>query len=162
MVWNAPHLHLLINHLPVFGSALAIPLFLLALWRPRDKGALLAALLILVLGATGGGIAVWTGGIAGDRLEGAPGISMKAMSEHENRADISAIALGIVGLAALFEGYLALKTSAQPPRIRVIALLIGTVIAAGLIGWTAEAGGLIHHDEIRPPEQSIEQLMQGK
>ena len=47
------HLHLMVNHLPILGSMLSLPLIGIAAWRRTEKGPTLAYATQLTLGALG-------------------------------------------------------------------------------------------------------------
>ena len=48
---NDAHLHLLINHLPILGAFLSVPVLLVSLWRNRESTVLGVAVMLLVLAA---------------------------------------------------------------------------------------------------------------
>ena len=48
---NAAHLHLVINHLPIFGALLSVPLVIMALAFRNERGLLIAAAATLTLTA---------------------------------------------------------------------------------------------------------------
>lgn len=151
MVWNAAHIHLMINHLPVFAPVLAIPLLLLALWKREEKAIFLGAVLLMVFGALGGISSVLSGDEAEEYVEGQQGVSMMSLSEHEELAEATSMTLNIVGLFAL--GVLYLKNK-RPELLRpeywIIILLIGALAGSTMAGLTALEGGKIRHPEIRP------------
>ena len=59
---NAAHVHLLVNHLPIVGATLAVPLLVLAAMMPRQRGLVVSVAVILTLAAGG---ATWTGASGG-------------------------------------------------------------------------------------------------
>ena len=75
---NDAHLHLLVNHLPIVGAMLSLPLFGLALLMPKDRGALRAAVLVAVFTALGGVAADLTGEPAEEVVEGLPDVTEDA------------------------------------------------------------------------------------
>ncbi len=144
----------MINHLPIFAPVLAMPLLLLALWKRDEKAIFIGAVLLLVFGAIGGFIAVQTGERAEEAVEGEPGISMRALSEHEERAKTTSLALNIIALIALAALYFRMKRPEKFKPIYLIAiLLVGAFIGSSMAGYAALKGGEIHHPEIRPPEE---------
>lgn len=143
---NGAHLHLLINHVPVLGTLLALAVLLAALSRggaPWARGAfrLLVALGVVTLGV------FLTGEPAEESVEDLPGVAESLIESHEEAARAATIALGVLGAFAL--GALAWFRRRPLPRWTVLAATAGTLAAAGLIGWTANLGGQIRHSEIR-------------
>ena len=148
MIVNDAHLHLLVNHLPVVGSLIAVPLLLIALWLPRDRGALLGAVLVLVLAGGGAFVAEQTGHDAEEVVEDLPDVSEPYIEEHEERAEIATWVAGLAALAGL--AVLALvRGREETPRVWVAALLVAALVSMGTLGWTSAAGGVIRHSEIR-------------
>lgn len=145
---NAAHVHLLVNHLPIIGSMLTVPLLLLALATARERGALRAAVLVAVLTAAGGGLALWSGEPAEEVVEDTAGVDEGAIHEHEERAEAAAALAGltaVLGIAAL-----ALSERKKAVHLPVTGLaLVGALVSAGAMAWTGAAGGPIRHSEIR-------------
>jgi len=150
MVWNAPHIHLMVNHLPVFAPALAIPLLILAFWKREEWGAFIGGVLLILLGAFGGVISVVSGERAGETLAGEPGVSMMAMSEHEEAAEAAAVALYIGGALAIAAGVIRGRKKEPASRLWLGILLASALISSAMVGCAALDGGLIRHPEIRP------------
>jgi len=157
MVWNAPHLHLMINHLPVFAPLLAIPLLAIALWKREEKGAFIGAVLLLVLGAIGAFVSVQTGERAGDALTGEQGVSMLAMSAHEELAEGAAITLYVVAMLAIVAAVMRFRNAAPASPLWIGILLGAALMGAGIVGNAAMKGGEIRHPEIRPADSALEQ-----
>lgn len=148
MVANDAHLHLIVNHLPVVGSLIATLLLLVALWLPRDRGALLCAVLVLALAGVGAFAAERTGHDAEEIVEELPGISEALIEEHEERAEIATWISELAALAGLAVLALAWRREATP-RAWISVLLVAALASVGTLQWTAWAGGVIRHSEIR-------------
>jgi hypothetical protein len=145
---NGAHLHLLINHLPIFGSFLAIPLFGLALWRRRDPMLLLAAMIVLAFAGGGAVGAYFTGEPAEEVVEDHAGVDKEWIEVHEERAEratILAVLTTIGGLGTLGWAW----KKGEVPLAGASAVLGGTILTFGAMAWTGFAGGQIRHDEIR-------------
>lgn len=145
---NAAHLHLLVNHLPIIGAMLTVPLLLLAMLMPRERGALRAAVLVAVLTGLGGGLALWTGEPAEEIVEDIAGVDEAAIHTHEERAELAA---GLGGFAAVL-GVMALALSERRKAVHLPlagVALVGAVLTAGAMAWTGASGGPIRHSEIR-------------
>jgi len=144
---DATHLHLLVNHLPILGTFLALPLLVLALWRRNEPWVLGAAVFLLFLGGAGAVVADESGDIAHEQVEDLAGVNRSQIREHEERAEVAVpmgVVTGLVGLGLL--GW-ALKKRATPP-LGVGALLVLSTVSAGVMAWTGQAGGLIRHSEL--------------
>lgn len=144
------HLHLMVNHLPVVGPVLAIPLLVLALALRDQQGLLLGAAVVLSIAAIGGLAAERTGGAAEHALEDRLSLDEDLVEAHEHRAEgavaiLFAAAVGAVALAVYEQ-----SGGRGAPRWLVALVLAGTVAGAGATGWTAQAGGWIRHPELRP------------
>lgn len=140
------HLHLLLNHVPVLGTMLALALLLFALprhnvARARDGLRLLVGLGIVAV------VVFLTGGAAEDAVENLPGVSESIIETHEEAALAATIALGVLGVGALVA--LWRYRARALPRWVPLAGFAGTLVVAGLMGWTANLGGQIRHTEIR-------------
>lgn len=142
---NDAHLHLLVNHLPIVGSLLSVPLIALALWR-RERGAMTAAVLALAFTGLGAGAALWTGEPAEEFVEHrVAGVDEGLVHEHEERAEVATALAALAAAAGI--GVLALGSSA--PKLAGYGLLALSIASAGGMAWTGASGGPIRHDEIR-------------
>ena len=145
---NAAHAHLLINHLPIMGAFLALPLVALALWRRRDPGSLIAAVVVLTLSGMGALAALRTGEPAEEAVERLPGISEPAIETHEERAETATVLSVLAGVAGI--GWLTLRRrETRVPQVAGAATLALSLASAGAMAWTGSSGGPIHHEEIR-------------
>lgn len=143
---NAAHLHLLVNHLPIFGSMLSLVLFALALWR-RDRGVQLSATVISALAAVGAAAALWTGEPAEEVVEGLPGVAEAAIHDHEEAAELAAVLM--LGAGALSIGALLLSRRAPAPGMVALGVpAVATLAAVGALTVAGSTGGKIRHPEI--------------
>lgn len=144
---SAAHLHLVLNHAPLFGLVFASLGLAWALSR-RNDGVARASLGLLVLA----GILVLpvylSGDNAEDLVEGQPGVSEAAIEAHEERALGAAVATGVVGAVALLV-LLGFRTRAALPRSATALVLVLALVAGGWMGYVASLGGQINHPEIR-------------
>jgi hypothetical protein len=144
----------MINHLPVFAPVLAIPLLLLALWKRDEKAIFIGAVLLMLAAGVGALLSTLTGEEAGEALAGEPGVSMMAMSEHEEYAEKTAIVMEIIALVAVWAGYVRFKSNSPTSTRWILILLASALISSAMAGGTALEGGKVRHPEIRP-EQSM-------
>ena len=141
------HIHLLLNHLPVVGIVVAIPILAWGIGRHHEEVIRLALALVATLAAVT--IAVYlTGEPAEEAVEGLAGVSESLIERHEEAALLATAAFGALGALAL-GGLLWFRHRSIPSRFATL-LLVLALIPAGLVGWTANLGGQIRHTEIRP------------
>lgn len=156
---NQTHLHLLINHLPIFGSILGGLVLAHGLWTKSNQTKI-AAYNLLVISSIGAVIAYLTGEAAEESVEKIQGISKDLIDQHEDFAVIALVALSILGVASLIGLFLTIKKSPLIRMVAVVTLFI-SLISFGLIARTGYIGGQIRHTEINSsnnnPVQSGEQ-----
>lgn len=145
---NPAHLHLLVNHLPIVGAFLAVPLLGLALWKRQDTGALRAAVLVLVFAAIGAGASMRTGEEAEEAVEASGWMSERLAHDHEERAELATPLSVVTALAGV-----ALLIWSERKKVVNAGLVAGlgllSVASAGAMAWVGSSGGVIRHDEIR-------------
>ncbi|BAU54282.1 hypothetical protein [Mucilaginibacter gotjawali] len=140
------HIHLLITHLPIFGSILGAFVLIHGIWN-KSNATLVAAYNVLIVSAIGAGIAYATGEGAEEAVEHIQGVSKNVVEEHAESALISLIALIVVGCISLIGLFVTLKQSSLI-RPFSIAILFASLIAFGLVARTGYLGGQIRHTEI--------------
>jgi uncharacterized membrane protein len=144
---NWAHLHLMVNHFPVIGILFALLLFLYGLARRSEelKKAGLGAFVLIALMTVP---VYFTGEAAQKVVKNLPGITEDYIGRHEEVAGLALIlieALGIVCLA----GLIFFRRSASFPKWFTALVLVLSISAAAVVGFTANLGGQIRHTEIR-------------
>src|SRR5689334_7680213 len=143
------HLHLALNHIPVFGPPFVLVVFLWSWWR-RESRTLRFCLVLFVALAVASIAIKFTGDFAAEQTRGVLKLEEALVEQHEQTADQASTGVFLLGLAAL--GSLVLSRGGRPTpawAIAVVAVLtLGTLV---LMARTANSGGLIRHPEIRPP-----------
>jgi uncharacterized membrane protein len=143
---NQTHVHLLINHLPVFGSILGAIVLAHALWTKSNQTKI-AAYNLFILSAIGAAIAYATGEAAADVVEKIPGVLEQNIEHHENFALVSLVASIILGTFSIVGLYLTIIKSSLT-RTFASAVFVISLISFGLAARTGYLGGLIRHTEI--------------
>ena len=143
---NQVHVHLIITHLPIFGSLLGAFVLAYGLWTSSNSTKM-AAYYLLVISAIGAGIAYLTGEGAEESVEDIPGVVEKLIKEHEDFSIFALISLLVLGGAALLALYLTYKKSSASKTVAVVTLLIA-LISFGLVARTGFLGGKIRHTEL--------------
>lgn len=141
---NWAHLHMIVNHLPLF-AALAAVLLLGAGLAAKNSALARAGILACVLAGIGTWAAVFSGERAEDWANDKPGVTEGVIEEHEEAAETTryaAFPLGALALVALF-------WRTGPQRGLQLVLLLLALATTGLTGQAANLGGQIRHTEIR-------------
>lgn len=156
---NAAHLHLLVNHFPIIGAFLAVPMLVLALLLRKERGLLLASVFLLAVVAVSGWLSIETGEEAMDMLDAQEGKKWfktyqegeDALGEHEERAERSmyfAVPTALLGLIVLAMAHRRPPENALP-RYWIGLVLAGAAATGGAMAYAGNAGGVIMHREIR-------------
>jgi hypothetical protein len=143
---NMAHWHLLLNHFPLFGTFIGIPLLIFGLVR-KNGSITNAALFVLAVAAVVTIPVYLTGEPAEEIVEHLPGVLHDNIESHEDFAKfalISAIGTGIAAIAGLVA---AVRFKSAATMIATITLILA-FITGGLMAWTANLGGPIRHTEI--------------
>jgi len=144
---NAAHLHLLINHIPIFGVLFGMIAMAWSLLN-QSRDMRLAAALLFMLSGIFSWIALETGEGAEEQVEHLPGVSESIIHDHEEAAEAANVAILILAGGSLF---LLASSRFRPQWDRPIrmALVVGALVTSGLLARTAYLGGQIRHTEIR-------------
>jgi hypothetical protein len=143
---TATHVHLMINHLPLFGTLLAALLLAYSLLAGKDQ-VRRASLGILVLLALASPVAYFSGEGAEDWAEDA-GLSEDRIEAHEEAGKVAFALLLANGVVAA--GVLVIGLLPSSARLAGRASWVVLVFALGVflwMAWTARTGGLIRHEE---------------
>lgn len=143
---NQTHIHLIITHLPIFGSILGAFVLIHGIYS-KNNGTLIAGYNVLIISALGAGIAYLTGEGAEETVEQIQGVTKRLIEEHAESALISLIALIIVGAISLAGLFITLLNSSLTRPVALVTLAI-SLVAFGLIARTGYLGGQIRHTEI--------------
>lgn len=140
------HLHLLLNHFPVIGTLITTALLAWAVLRKSGEITRVSLGLIAAIGAISL-VVFFTGESAVKSIENLPGFSETITERHEEFALIATIVVGAFGTLAL--GALALLRKKEIPRWVTLWSLMLSIVASGVMGYTALLGGQIRHTEVR-------------
>jgi uncharacterized membrane protein len=143
---NQTHIHLIITHLPIFGSILGGLVLAHGLWTKSNQ-TMVAAYNLFIISSIGAGIAYLTGEGAEESVEDLPGVVEATIKTHEHFALFALISLIILGLASIIGLFLTLRKSPLTRTIAILILFI-SLISFGLVARTGYLGGQIRHTEI--------------
>ncbi|MGA7393380.1 MAG: hypothetical protein WCA06_13520 [Terrimicrobiaceae bacterium] len=146
------HLHLMLNHIPVLGTAFGMALIAWALFRKSEelKRVSLGVFVIIALLAVP---AYLTGEPAEEVVEHLPGVSEPSIEEHEEAATFAFAGVLVLGAAALGGLIFHWRRKPVPKFVPIIALVLSVIVFAMMVR-TANLGGLIRHSELRPDFQA--------
>lgn len=140
------HLHLLITHLPIYGSILGGFVLAYGLWT-NSNNTIIAAYLLFIISAVGAGIAYATGEAAEETVENIKAISKGNIDQHEDFAIYALWGFIILGVTSLIGLLFSLKNWIGKKYISLVLLLMA-LISFGLVAYTGYLGGQIRHTEI--------------
>lgn len=140
------YLHLLISHLPVFGCFLGICILIYGMLS-KSRTTIQAAYLVFILSSIGGVIAYLTGEAAEGIVNHILGITQSNIEAHVNSAQLTIIALIILGLVACIALIFKKRLKRYNDNLILLILCIA-LFCACLAARTAYLGGKIRHSEI--------------
>ncbi len=146
---NAPHLHLILNHVPTIGTAIALGLLLLSLLRRQEALRRVSLEVFYVLALLT--LPAYLSGVAtGLQLENLPDVSVEAIHKHHDGAVVGFAFMLMTGLASWLGLWQWRRTS------RPSGLNTGIVLVLALLTLTTMAGTATMGGEIRHPEMMVE------
>ena len=151
MDFSAVHVHLAINHSPLYGELFALCLVLFGLIKKRREF-VTAGFVVCIIAALCGIAADLTGDGAAEFVSHAKppvgGVDTTLIKEHDLAASFfvgGSCITAFVAIIALFIGH---RRGSRPRWLEiVIAVLIAWSLS--IAGRTALLGGRIHHPEVR-------------
>lgn len=143
---SSAHLHLMLNHFPVVGTILILLVIGYGIFR-KNKEVIKVGLILTVVIAVISIFAYTTGDGAQQMVEGMDDVTEKYIDEHEDFALYALITMEVMGAAALL-GLFAFKNRENFPGWFIALFVLLLLINSGMMGWTANLGGKIHHPEI--------------
>ena len=99
-MFSGAHLHLLVNHAPIFGSLFALALLVASYFTSADVFRR-TAFVVLIVTAFAGAAADLSGKAAEDAVNGFPGIRRDVIHAHEQMGDKAYYLADILGVLAL-------------------------------------------------------------
>lgn len=140
------HIHLLITHLPIFGSILGGLVLAHGIWSKSDQTKI-AAYNVLIISSLGAAIAYLTGEGAEEAIEDIQGVAKNMIDQHEDFAMFALVGLIAVGVISIVGLLLIIKISSFANTIAILTLIV-SVISFGLVARTGYLGGQIRYTEI--------------
>jgi uncharacterized membrane protein len=143
---NAPHLHLILNHVPTVGTAIALGLLLLSLLRRQDALRRVSLEVFFVIALIT--LPAYLSGVAtGLQLEKSPDVSVEAIRKHHDGALVGFGLMLLTSLAAWL-GLWQWRRTARPSNLNTGIVLVLALLTLTTMAGTATMGGEIRHPEI--------------
>ena len=142
---NPAHLHLIINHVPIFTTVIGVFILLWGMYKSNSSVRNIAFILFII-GAIGSYAAIQTGESAEEVVEEIASVSHDAIHDHEEAAEVAlwfAVVMGLLSIAALAAKKLNLRFETGLH----IVILLTALITAGILMYVAYEGGEIMHQE---------------
>ncbi len=145
---DAPHLHLLTNHLPLFVTLSGLFVLAVRLFR-KNRAMSQVALVLLLAGIAGGLLTYWLGQEAYKPVRGlADEVGQDWLDLHMERAEKVIWFFWLAGGSVAA----AIVVAWKKPRLTILASALAGLLGLGTVGlsaWIADAGGKIRHPEVR-------------
>jgi hypothetical protein len=152
---NFPHLHLLLNHFPIIGTLVGLGLFLISLVGKnedlRRAGLIIFSAMALLAIPT-----FFSGTGAQGAIKKLPGVSEALIERHQGAAMLALLFMEITGALALVGLWQSQRVS-RPARWNwnLSAVLLFSIVTAGLMARVGTTGGDIRHPEIGSGQEEI-------
>ena len=146
---NYAELHLLLNHFPIIGTIVGLGLFLVSFVGKNEdlrRGSYIVFVAIALIS-----IPTFLSGFGAQLMIKGPGVSDALLQRHQGAALLSLWfmeATGALALAGLWQS----QRISHPARWNVSAVLLFSLLTAGLMARTGSTGGDIRHPEDRPSQ----------
>ncbi len=154
-MFSLVHLHLAINHAPLYTESFAFVLLLIGTLR-RNRTLITTALVIAVAAALSALATDFTGNGAADFLKSAKppiaGVDLHAIREHDQAAGYVVWTASITGVLALVAWWRGRRS--EHPRWMLYLVLFAIAFTLSVVLRTSLLGGRIHHEETRVAVQS--------
>ncbi len=143
---NPAHLHLLITHLPIFGSLLGGIVLAQGLWTKSDQTKI-AAYTLLIISFIAAVIGYVSGEGAEEIVEKIQGVSEDIIERHSDFAAFALAGLIVLGISSIAGLVFTYRQSPMKRQFAFLTLFI-SLISFGLVVKTGYLGGQIRHTEL--------------
>jgi len=144
---NLAHVHIVINHVPSLGTAVAVGMLILSLIK-KNEGLKRVSYQVLVAMGLMALPTFMTGNAAQAILRNQSDVTKGLIAAHENAAIWSLVLITITGTFAWF-GLWQFRRFSRPGFGNTAAVVVFSLLSAAAILKTANMGGDITHTEIR-------------
>jgi len=144
---NPAHLHIMLNHVPLFGSLFAALLIAWGLLRKSEDVLRLGLALAFVVGIATWGVQL-TGEPAEEVIENLAGVSRRLIHAHEEAAEWATYIIAAAGVIALLALLLVRRRHRSARGLSILALVV-SLVGFAAVSRAALLGGEIRHPEAR-------------
>jgi hypothetical protein len=144
---NGAHLHIMLNHVPVFGSLFAALLIAWGLLRKSEDVLRLGLALAFVVGIATWGVKL-TGEPAERIVEHMAGVTRQSIHAHEEAADWATYLIAAAGVLGLIALLLVRRRHRSARGLSILALVV-SLVGFAAVSRAALLGGEIRHPEAR-------------
>ena len=148
MNFNPAHLHIMLNHVPVFGSLFAALLIAWGLLRKSEDVLRLGLALAFVVGIATWGVQL-TGEPAEEVVENLAGVSRRTIHAHEEAAEWATYLIAAAGVAGILALLLVRRRHRAARGLSILTLVV-SLVGFAAVSRAALLGGEIRHPEARP------------
>ena len=155
---NTVHIHLIITHLPIFGTILGTIVLLYGI-KTKSIDTLNASYFVFLIATLGAAAAYLTGEGAEEAVEHIQGVSKSMIEVHEDSANFVLVSMGFLAVssgASLFINF-------RKGRYVYSAAILTMILSLASFGFSAYTGFLdgkiMHHeinDHVQKPAKKIE------
>ena len=145
---NPAHLHIMLNHIPLFGSLFAALLIAWGLLRKSEDVLRLGLALGVVVAIATWGVQL-TGEPAEEVIENLAGVSRRLIHAHEEAAEWATYIIAAAGVVAIL-AFLLVRRRHRAARGLSILTLVVSLLGFAAASRAALLGGEIRHPEARP------------
>jgi len=145
---NPAHLHIMLNHIPLFGSLFSALLIAWGLLRKSEDVLRLGLALGFVVGIATYGVML-TGEPAEHVVEHMADVSRRTIHAHEEAADWATYILVAAGVLSLLALLMVRRRKSAGRTLSILALVV-SLVGFAAASRTALLGGEIRHPEARP------------
>jgi hypothetical protein len=152
---NFAHLHLLLNHFPIIGTVVGLGLLLLSLIG-ENQDLRRASLIIFPVMALLSILTFFSGTGAQGAIKNLPGVSQALIERHQGAAMLSLLFMELTGAFSLVALWRSQEQS-SPGRWNwsFSAVLLFSIVTAGLMARVGTTGGDIRHPEIANGREEV-------
>jgi uncharacterized membrane protein len=143
---NLAHVHLLLNHVPTVGTAIAIALLVLAFIRKNDELKRVSLEIFFVIALLT--IPAYLSGVSAEKqIKDREGVSLAMIAAHESAAVTSLVLMQLTGAFAWFALW-KFRRTLRWGRTAMFAVVLLSALTLAVTARTANLGGEIRHPEI--------------
>lgn len=152
---DAAHIHLVVNHIPILFTPLAL-IILIWGWMRDVKSYVRLSMWGFIIAGVFAYIAFQSGEGAEEIVEGVIASGEQFIHDHEEWAEWSlwgSLILGVLSIAGLYVDTYLQKLK----KTLLVGIIILSSFNSGILAYTAYLGGQIRHSEIRPQQTQVDQ-----